>query len=88
MNDKRCIALEALEDGMSMHLVANYVGVPVEQVRVWKEAAKHDGDPIMRLHYSGMAPSQIAHELGIPASEARAHIVSLWKYDKENKKGR
>lgn len=88
MNEKRRIALEALEDGMSLHLVASYVGVPVEQVRVWKGSAKHDGDPIMRLHYAGMAPSQIARELSITEQDARGHIVSVWRYDKENKKGR
>lgn len=88
MEEKRRIALEALEDGLSMHLVANYVGVSVEQVRLWSEAERHPDDPVMALHYAGKAPSEIARELGMPASDVRGHIVSLWKYDKENKKGR
>lgn len=85
METKRGIALEALDGGMPMHLVASYVGVTVEQVRIWKESARHDGDPIMAAHYAGLAPSQIARRLAMAERDVRSHITAVWKRDKEEK---
>lgn len=39
-------------------------------------------DRIWELHNKGLAPSQIAHELRIPAYEARQEVVARWAADK------
>lgn len=80
MADVRRIALEMLEDGMSVSRVAAFSGTTEEQIREWSEEG--NSPPVLKLLHEGKTLAEIAKEVGCDKESARRLVIEAWKKDK------
>ena len=87
MIDVKQNALEMLEDGMSVTMVAAYSGTPEAQIREWRDGRDSEParSPILALMHRGMTCEEIAKEIGCSPETAHHLVVSAWRNDKERR---
>lgn len=85
MTDIRQNALDMLDDGMSVTMVAAYSGTTEAQIREWRDSANAAKRPILSLMHKGMTRKEIAKEIGCTPETAHNLVVSEWRKDKEKR---
>ena len=83
----KSLALEMLEDGMSLSMIALYTGTTEKQIEKWREEeSKYQAkNPVLALMHKGMTCEEIGKELGCTTEAAHTMVVAAWRKDKDRR---